>query len=120
MEVEHDIQLLPNSPFPNTWLCRKFVLEENKVKKKLQQLIEQGFIQPTTSPCRSHIIIVPKKHAIWLICIDYRQLNKNILNNSYSFPRIDDLFDQFNQEKYLTKMDLKLGYHQVQVREEDI
>jgi len=53
------------------------------------------------------------------MCIDYRELNKITLKNKYPLPRIDDLLDQLQQEKYFTKLDLKFGYHQVRVKEED-
>jgi hypothetical protein len=88
-------------------------LEENEVKKQLQQLLEQGVIRPSTSPCGSPIIIVPKKDGTWRMCIDYRALNKITLKNRYPLPRIDDLLDQLQHAKYFTKMDLKSGYHQV-------
>jgi hypothetical protein len=89
------------------------------VKKQLQQLLEQGVIRPSTSPCGSPIIIVPKKDGTWRMCIDYRALNKITLKNQYPLPRIDDLLDQLQHAKYFTKMDLKSGYHQVRVKEED-
>ena len=76
-------------------------------------------IQPSTSPCGSPIIIVPKKDGTWQKRIDYRALNKITLKNRYPLPRIDDLLDQLQHAKYLTKLDLKLGYHQVRVKEED-
>ena len=60
-DVEQEIQLLPDSPLLNICLCRQSIVEENEVKKKLQQLVEKGVIQPSTSPCGSPIIIFPKK-----------------------------------------------------------
>jgi hypothetical protein len=94
-------------------------MEVNEIKKQLQQLLEQGVIRPSTSPCGSPIIIVPKKDGTWRMCIDYRALNKITLKNQYPLPRIDDLLDQLHHDKYFTKLDLKSGYHQVQVKEED-
>jgi hypothetical protein len=77
------------------------------VKKQLQQLLEQGVIQTSTSPCGSPIIIVPKKDGTGRICIDYRVLNKITLKNRCPIPRIDDLLDQLHHVKYFTKLDLK-------------
>jgi hypothetical protein len=94
-------------------------LEANEVKKQLQQLLEQGVIRPSTSPCGSPIIIVPKKYGTWRICIDYKALNKITLKNRYPLQRIDDLLDQLQHAKYFTKLDLKSRYHQVRVKEED-
>jgi hypothetical protein len=76
-------------------------------------------IRPSTSPCGSPIIIVPNKDGTWITCIYYKALNKITLNNQYPLPRIDDLLDQLQHVKYFSNMDLKLGYHQVLVKEED-
>jgi hypothetical protein len=63
-EVEHEIQLLPDSPLLNNGLYIQSILEENEVNKQLQHLLEHGVIRPSTSPCGSPIIIVPKKDEI--------------------------------------------------------
>jgi hypothetical protein len=63
-EVEHEIQLLLDSPLLNNGLYIQSILEENEVNKQLQHLLEHGVIQPSTSPCGSPIIIVPKKDEI--------------------------------------------------------
>jgi hypothetical protein len=107
-DVEHDMQLFPDSPLSNIELYRQHVLKENGVKK---QLLEQGMIQPSTSPCGSPIIIVSKKDGTWRMCIDYNAFNKITLKNRYHLPRIDDLLDHLQHAKYFTKLDLKLGYH---------
>ncbi|GJT05133.1 putative reverse transcriptase domain-containing protein [Tanacetum coccineum] len=54
------------------------------------------------------------------MCIDYRELNKLTVKNRYPLPRIDDLFDQLQGSRYFSKIDLRFGYHQLRVREEDI
>jgi hypothetical protein len=117
--VEHEIHFFPNSPLPNIGLYRQSILEANEVKKQLQQLLEQGVILPSNSPCGSPIIIVPKKDGTWRMCINYRALNKIVLKNRYPLPRIDDLLHQLQHEKYFTKMDLKSEYHQLRIKEED-
>jgi hypothetical protein len=106
-EVEHEIQLFPESPLPNIGLYRKSIIEEDEVKKQLKHLLEQGVIRPSTSPCGSPIIMVPKKDGSWRMCIDYRALNKITIKNRYPLPRIDDLLDQLQQAKFFTKLDLK-------------
>ena len=92
-DVEHEIQLFPDSPLPNIGMYRQYVVEVNEVKKKLQQLLEQGVIRPSTSPCGSPTIIVLKKDGTWRMCIDYRELNKTTLKNRYPLSRINDLLD---------------------------
>nr|GEY43808.1 putative reverse transcriptase domain-containing protein [Tanacetum cinerariifolium] len=54
------------------------------------------------------------------MCIVYRELNKLPIKSRYPLPRIDDLFDQLQGSRYLLKIDLRSGYHQLRVREEDI
>jgi len=112
-EVEHKIQLLPDSPFLNIWMYRQSIIEASEVKKQLQHQLEQGVIRLSTSPCGSPIIIVLKKDGNWEICIDYRVLNKITLKNRYPLPRINDFLDQLKQAKYFSKMELKSRYHQV-------
>jgi hypothetical protein len=87
------MELLSKSPLPNIGLYRQSVIEVDEIKKQLPQLLEQGFIRPSTSPCVSPIIMVPKKDGSWRMCIDYHALNKITIKNRYHVPRISDLLD---------------------------
>ncbi|GKD37306.1 putative reverse transcriptase domain-containing protein [Tanacetum coccineum] len=66
------------------------------------------------------VLFVKKKDKSFRMCIDYRELNKLTLKNRYPLPRIDDLFDQLQGSSVYSKIDLRSGYHQLRVREEDI
>jgi len=68
-------------------------IEIEEIKKKVQELLNQGVIRPSTSPCASPIVLVPKKDGTWRMCVDYRALNKIKVKNRYPLPRIDDLLD---------------------------
>ncbi|GKC36096.1 putative reverse transcriptase domain-containing protein, partial [Tanacetum coccineum] len=80
----------------------------------------KGFIRPSSSPWGAPILFVKKKDGSFRMCIDYRELNKLTVKNRYPLPRIDDLFDQLQGSSIYSKIDLRSGYHQLRVREEDI
>ncbi|GJR83207.1 putative reverse transcriptase domain-containing protein [Tanacetum coccineum] len=77
-------------------------------------------IRPSSSLWGAPILFVKKKDGSFRMCIDYRELNKLTMKNRYPLPRIDDLFDQLQGSNIYSKIDLRLGYHQLRVREEDI
>nr|GEW57897.1 putative reverse transcriptase domain-containing protein [Tanacetum cinerariifolium] len=79
-----------------------------------------GFIRPSSSPWGASILFVKKKDGSFWICIDYQELNKLTVKNRYLLSRIDDLFDQLQGLSVYSKIDLRSGYHQLRVREEDI
>ncbi|GJX05908.1 putative reverse transcriptase domain-containing protein [Tanacetum coccineum] len=66
------------------------------------------------------VLFVKKKDGSFRMCIDYQELNKLTVKNRYQLPRIDDLFDQLQGSSIYSKIDLRSGYHQLKVREEDI
>jgi hypothetical protein len=66
------------------------------------------------------VLFAKKKDETLRLCIDYRQLNKMTIKNKYPLPRIDDLFDQLKGACVFSKIDLRLGYHQVMIKEKDM
>ncbi|GKB76077.1 putative reverse transcriptase domain-containing protein [Tanacetum coccineum] len=94
--------------------------ELQELSTQLQELSDKGFIRPSSSPWGVPVLFVKKKDGTFWMCIDYRELNKLIVKNRYPLPRIDDLFDQLQGLKVYSKIDLRSGYHQIRVREEDI
>nr|GEU70225.1 putative reverse transcriptase domain-containing protein [Tanacetum cinerariifolium] len=83
-------------------------------------IAHRGFIRPSTSPWGAPILFVKKKDRSFKMCIDYRELNKLTIKNHYPLPRIDDLFDQLQGSSIYSKIDLRSGYHQLRVKDEDI
>ncbi|GJR90196.1 putative reverse transcriptase domain-containing protein [Tanacetum coccineum] len=94
--------------------------EMKELSKQLQELSEKGFIRPSLSPWGAPVLFVEKKDGSFRMCIDYRELNKLTIKNRYPLPRIDDLFDQLQGSSVYSKIDLRSGYHQLRIREEDI
>ncbi|GJR17788.1 putative reverse transcriptase domain-containing protein [Tanacetum coccineum] len=95
-------------------------LEMQELSNQLQELADRGFIRPSTSPWGAPVLFVKKKDGSFRMCIDYRELNKLTVKNRYPLPRIDDLFDQLQGLSVYSKIDLRSGYHQLRVKDEDI
>ncbi|GKA21544.1 putative reverse transcriptase domain-containing protein [Tanacetum coccineum] len=96
------------------------VPELKELSDQLKELLEKGFIRPSSSPWGAPVLFVKKKDGSFRMCIDYRELNKLTVKNRYPLPRIDDLFDQLQGSSIYSKIDLRSGYHQLRIREEDI
>eukprot|EP00253_Pinus_taeda_P018789 PITA_18789 len=96
-EIVHAIILQQDAPLPNIRMYRFSALENDEIKKQVQELLEKGFIGPSTSPCGSPFILVRKKDGSWRMCINYRELNKITIKNRYPLPHIDDILDQFKE-----------------------
>ncbi|GJV73807.1 putative reverse transcriptase domain-containing protein [Tanacetum coccineum] len=94
--------------------------EMKELSEQLQELSDKGFIRPSSSPWGAPVLFVKKKDGSFRMCIDYHELNKLTVKNRYPLPRIDDLFDQLQGSSIYSKIDLRSGYHQLRVREQDI
>nr|GFC01657.1 putative reverse transcriptase domain-containing protein [Tanacetum cinerariifolium] len=90
------------------------------LSEQLKELSDKGFIRPSSSPWGAPVLFVKKKDGSFQMCIDYQELNKLTVKKRYPLPRIDDLFDQLKGSSVYSKIDLRSGYHQLRVREEDI
>ncbi|GJV24360.1 putative reverse transcriptase domain-containing protein [Tanacetum coccineum] len=95
-------------------------IQMQELSNTLQELSDRGFIRPSSSPWGAPVLFVKKKDGSFRMCIDYRELNKLTVKNRYPLSRIDDLFDQLQGSRVYSKIDLRSGYHQLRVREEDI
>ncbi|GJR52681.1 putative reverse transcriptase domain-containing protein [Tanacetum coccineum] len=94
--------------------CRLKRLAPSKMKElseQLKELSKKGFIRPSSSPWGAPVLFVKKKDGSFRMCIDYRELNKLTVKNSYPLLRIDDLFDQLQGSSVYSKIDLSQGIH---------
>ncbi|GJS54103.1 putative reverse transcriptase domain-containing protein [Tanacetum coccineum] len=119
-QVEFKIDLVPGATPVARAPYRLAPSEMKELSKQLQELSEKGFIRPSSSPWGAPVLFVKKKDGTFRMCIDYRELNKLTIKNRYPLPRIDDLFDQLQGSSVYSKIDLRSGYHQLRIREEDI
>ncbi|GKE07753.1 putative reverse transcriptase domain-containing protein, partial [Tanacetum coccineum] len=119
-QVEFQIDLVPcvtpvaRSPY------HLAPLEMQELSTQLQELFDNGFIRPSSSPWGAPVLFVKKKDRSFRMCIDYHELNKLTVKNRYPLLRIGDLFDQLQGSRIYSKIDLRSGYYQLRVREEDI
>ncbi|GJT71241.1 putative reverse transcriptase domain-containing protein [Tanacetum coccineum] len=119
-QVEFQIDLIPGAAPVARTPYRLAPSEMQELSNQLQELTDRGFIRPSTSPWGAPVLFVKKKDGSFRMCIDYRELNKLTIKNRYPLPRIDDLFDQLQGSSVYSKIDLRSGYHQLRVRDEDI
>jgi hypothetical protein len=119
-DIDHRIILEPGSVPTSRPTYRMSPSELDELSKQLDDLVAHGFIRPSTSPFGAPVLFVKKKDGSSRLCIDYRALNKITVKNKYPLPRIDEMFDRLHGAKYFSKIDLRSGYHQVRIAEEDI
>ncbi|KAJ9518796.1 hypothetical protein QJQ45_026090, partial [Haematococcus lacustris] len=118
--VGHTIPLVPDARPPVTPMYRLSKPEQEELKRQIQDYLNKGMIEPSSSPYAAPILFVQKKSGELRMCIDYRQLNKLTLRDQYPLPRIDDLFDRLSGCSVFSSLDLQAGYHQIRITPEDV
>nr|GEY16101.1 putative reverse transcriptase domain-containing protein [Tanacetum cinerariifolium] len=118
--VEFQINLIPGVAPVARAPYRLAPSEMKELSDQLQELSDKGFIRPSSSPWEAPVLFVKKKDGSFQMCIDYRELIKLTVKNRYLLSRIDDLFNQLQGSSIYSNIDLRSGYHQFRVREEDI
>ncbi|GJR77647.1 putative reverse transcriptase domain-containing protein [Tanacetum coccineum] len=118
-QVEFQINLVPGAAPVARAPYRLAPSELQELFTQLQELSDKGFIRPSYSPWGAPVLVI-KKDGSFRMFIDYNELNKLTVKNRYPLPRIDDLFDQLQGSSVYSNIDLRSGYHQLIVRDEDI
>ncbi|GBM00287.1 Retrovirus-related Pol polyprotein from transposon 297 [Araneus ventricosus] len=106
---------LPIKQYPR----RLPLARKDEAEHLVKEMVDNGIIEESSGPWASHIVLVKKKEGSTRFCVDYRKLNEITKKDSYPLPRIDDTLDALNGSQWFTKLDLKSGYWQVEVRPED-
>ncbi|GBG59534.1 hypothetical protein CBR_g49794 [Chara braunii] len=118
--TKHHIELLPGAVPPKGRIYRMSSAELEELRKQLETLTSKGWIRPSTSEFGAPVLFVPKGNGAFRMCIDYRGLNKVTRKSTEPLPRIDDLLDMVQGCTVFSKVDLKSGYHQIEMAEEDV
>ena len=119
-EIDHRIELEPGAGPTSRATYRMSYTELDELRKQLKELEEAGHIRPSKSPFGAPVIFVKKKDGTMRMCVDYRALNKITIKNRYPLPRIDELLDRLEGATIFSKIDLRSGYHQVRIADEDV
>ncbi|WP_354666198.1 reverse transcriptase family protein [Nostoc sp. GT001] len=119
-EIEFEVDLMSGTRPISLAPYRMAPFELKELKAQLEELLDKGFIRPSTSPWGSPVLFVKKKDGSLRLCIDYRQLNRVTVKNKYPLPRIDELFDRFQGSSVFSKIDLRTGYHRIRVKDADV
>lgn len=119
-EMDHPIEVVPRSK-PISKLAYRFSHSEGQeVERQLALYVKKGFTWPSSLPWALPILLVKKKEGSMQMCVEYRSLNQITIKNEYPMPRTDELFDQLRGAKYFSKIDPRLGYHQVWIRKQNV
>ncbi|GBG76445.1 hypothetical protein CBR_g22193 [Chara braunii] len=117
--IRHEIILEDGAVPPRGCIYRMSEEELSVLRAQLDNLLEKGWIRPSSSPYGASVLFVRKKNKDMRLCIDYRKLNAQTIRNASPLPRIDDLLERLGGAQFFSKLNLKSGFHQLKIHKED-
>jgi transposase InsO family protein len=116
--IRHQIDTGSSKPLKQV-LRRHPLVHTEEIDRQVKAMLAQDVIESSSSPWSSNVVIVKKKDNSLRFCIDYRKLNDVTVKDSYPLPRITDCLDALSTGRYFSAFDLRSGYFQVMMEEED-
>jgi hypothetical protein len=122
--VRHEIRIEPGVEPVNVKPYRLPETQKQEVRRHVEEVRRGGIITESTSPWNSPLLIVPKKadatgEKKWRLVIDYRKMNEKTAGDAYPLPGVSEILDHLGQSKYFSCLDMVVGYHQIEVAEQD-
>ena len=118
--TDHTINLLPNSTPVNVRPYKYPYFQKKEIEEQVATMLARGFIQPSSNPFSSPVLLVKKKDGSWRFCVDYRALNAITVRDRFPIPIVDELLDKMGGAQWFSKLDLMQGYHQILMNTIDI
>jgi hypothetical protein len=114
--IEHQIDLISGASLPNRAPYRTNPEETKEIQCQVQELLDKGYVCESLSPYAAPVILVPKKDGSWRMCVDCRAINNITINYHHLIPRLDNMLDELSGAVVFSKVNLRSGYHQIQIK----
>lgn len=119
-EIDYHIHLELGVAPVSVWSYKYPQFQKEEIEKLVEEMLQTRVIWDSHSAFSSLMLLVRKKDGGWQFCVDYRALNAINIKDKLPIPTIDEIINKLFEAEYFSKIDLRSGYHQICLREEDI